>query len=76
MTDEFIPPRLEMLFTLPRANLCPGDLASSLQLVSRGKPPSCQWDPVVLPCMSYKPCLGLRACVWEPLAWTFRTGQT
>lgn len=56
MTDEFILLSLEMLFAL--SNLCPGDQDSSLKLPG-GAPPSCQWDPVVLSWMFYKPCLGL-----------------
>lgn len=49
MTNEFVPPRLETLLALPRANLCPGDPASSLQPTSRGDPPSCLWCSLVRP---------------------------
>lgn len=31
MTDEFIPPRLETLLALPRADICPGHLTSHSQ---------------------------------------------
>lgn len=64
MADEFVLLSLETLLALSKANLCPGDQDSSLKLPG-GSSPSCQWDPVVLPCAFCKPCLGLRACVWE-----------
>lgn len=56
MTNEFILQRLETLLAL--SSLCPGDQDSSLELPG-GSSPSCHWDPVVLPWMFYKPCLGL-----------------
>lgn len=86
MMDEFIPPRLETAARPSQGQPLPW--GPGLQLASRfqGGAPSCQWDPVVLPCTFYKSRLGLPAYVWEShwpglsaqgrLALTFLKGNT
>lgn len=62
MTDEFV--------STPSGNAArpsqgqPLPWGPRLQLATclQGDPPLL---PVVLPCTSYKPCLGLRSCVWD-----------